>query len=188
MNTTNLFVELVVIGVGAAIWVMLLVLSLFGFGWVSFDTLLSLPAIIPCLAVVYVLGIVLDRMADKIFEQWAAPLASQWFKSAEEYRRARTFIYTRSDALRDLFEYSRSRLRICRGWALNSFLILITLNVFVWSRVTPEDVRFKVSMFGTIFFLFLGMGAWRAWHRLVGNEYKRLHEQYTYLNDQKRKA
>lgn len=188
MNTTNLFVELVVIGVGAAVWVVLLLLSLFGYGWISFDTLLSFPALIPGLAIVYVLGIVIDRIADKIFERWATPLGSQWFKSAEEYRRARMLIYTRSDALRDLFEYSRSRLRICRGWALNSLFILLTLNLFVWSQMPPESLRWKISFFGTLFSLLFGIGAWRAWYQLVRNEYKRLHEQYTYLNAQKKKA
>ena len=60
MSTTSLFVELIVVGVGAAIWLTLLTLALFGYGWVQVpaDKALSIPAAIPILAVVYVLGIV----------------------------------------------------------------------------------------------------------------------------------
>lgn len=68
MNTTSLFVELVVIGVGALAWVALLVLSVFGYDWVPLDPLLAAAATVPLLSVVYVLGIVSDRVADLLFD------------------------------------------------------------------------------------------------------------------------
>lgn len=186
MSTTNLFVELVVIGIGATIWVLLLLFTIFGYGWASFETILSWPALIPGLAVVYALGIIVDRFADRLFEQWAVPLGSRWFKSEEEYHRARVLIYTQSDALRDLFEYSRSRLRICRGWAFNSVLTIGALNLFIWVRVPADDLRLKLAVFGSLVFALFAYGAWRAWYRLVSNEYKRLHQQYMFLSGKKK--
>ena len=187
MNTTNLFVELVVIGISAAFWVLLLVFTVFGYGWLSIEELFTWPALVPGLAVVYALGIVVDRFADNFFERRALPLSARWFKSEEEYQHARMFIYTRSDALRDLFEYGRSRIRICRGWAFNSFMSAIALNLFVWVQMPADDVRWKLSVFGSFFFLLFGVAAWRAWLRLVSNEYKRLHEQYIHLSNPKKK-
>lgn len=114
MSTTSLFVELVVIGIGAALWVSLAIFSVFDYTWVPFDKAMSLPAIILGLSLIYVLGIVVDRLADRIFQLRNEPLCRKWFESSEDYHRARTLIYIRSETLRDLFGYSRSRLRICR--------------------------------------------------------------------------
>ena len=65
MNTTNLFVELIVSGVGAAIWVCLLVLLLFDVDRSALVALSAMPVLaIPALAVVYLLGILTDRLSD----------------------------------------------------------------------------------------------------------------------------
>ena len=69
MSTTNLFVELIVIGIGAAIWVVLAALAVFGYSWVPLDQVFSTFAAAPFLGVVYVLGIILDRVADAVFER-----------------------------------------------------------------------------------------------------------------------
>ncbi len=52
MSTTSLFVELIVVGVGAAIWLALLTLALFGYEWVQVpaDKALSIPAAIATLS------------------------------------------------------------------------------------------------------------------------------------------
>ena len=108
MNTTNLFVELIVIGAGATLWTLLLILSLFGYAWVPFGGLLSLPALIPILSVIYVLGIVVDRLADALFEQiWKEGLLASVYSQAnrnEQYRNDRRLLYTESDRLADLLE------------------------------------------------------------------------------------
>ena len=91
MSTTSLFVELIVVGVGAAIWLALLTLALFGYEWVQVpaDKALSIPAAIPILAVVYVLGIVSDRMIDILFHRlWGTKLRSQQFPDTKDYYEA----------------------------------------------------------------------------------------------------
>jgi len=181
MSTTNLFVELIVIGVGAVFWIALVILSVFNYTWVPFDKIISLPTLVPALSVIYVLGIVVDRLADWIFHFWAESLCRKWFESLEEYHAARTLIYTRAESLRDLFEYSRSRLRICRGWALNCILIVSSLNLFIWVRLPADEVRLKLSMFGSLSLGIFALGAWRAWYGLANNEYRRLLEQSTLL-------
>lgn len=186
MSTTNLFVELVVIGTGAALWVSLAIFSVFDYTWVSFDRVLSIPALIPGLSLIYVLGIVVDRLADWVFEYWAKSLCREWFASPKEYHYARTLIYTRSDALKALFEYSRSRLRICRGWTINCMFIIGFLNTFVWIRLPAADfrLRLKLSVFGSLAFGLFALGSWRAWYRLAGKEYRKLSEQFTFLKEE----
>lgn len=50
MGTTDLFVELIVIGMGSTVWIFFLIISIFGFSWVDFNKLFSLPALFPFLS------------------------------------------------------------------------------------------------------------------------------------------
>lgn len=135
MGTTNLFVELVVIGVGAAVWILELVLACFGFGWTQHDFSSSLVTIVAT-ALVYILGIVTDRVADGLFEGFlSAKMRHRVYGAAvAEYYRDRRLLLMRSAAEISLFEYGRSRMRICRGWTVNSLLITVATNVLIWSN------------------------------------------------------
>ena len=182
MSTTNLFVELIVIGVGAFIWLILLVFSMFGYAWVPMDSLQSIGASIPILAVVYVSGIISDRVADTVFEWiWSDDLRKPYFQDRREYYNARRIILTRSERLSDLLEYGRSRLRICRGWAFNSILIAICLNTFVWTKFSDKSFATSISVFGSISILVFALGAWFAWRKLTQNEYRKIKEQAEFI-------
>jgi len=182
MSTTNLFVELIVIGVGAATWVVLLVLALFGYAWVPVDRLFSPPAAIPLLAVVYVLGIISDRIADVVFQwRWNDDLLDLHYSDRADYFSDRRRILTQSERFSELLEYGRSRLRICRGWAFNSVLIAVALNAFLWSIKGEQGFAWAVSIAGSVSMLVFALAAWFAWRKLVMNEYRKIREQAEYL-------
>jgi hypothetical protein len=69
MNTTSIFVELIVIGVGTATILVLLALTVLGYDWVPWSKLTSISVAVPCLSVVYVLGIAFDRLADRLLSR-----------------------------------------------------------------------------------------------------------------------
>jgi len=71
MNTTTLYAELVIVGIGAMIPI-ILVLSLFGdFSWVSelggVATTAVVVLLIPALSIVYLLGIVISNVPFRLF-------------------------------------------------------------------------------------------------------------------------
>lgn len=69
MNTTHLFVELLVIGFGALAWLLLIVAAVLGYDITSVQSnLLSLGTLFPILSFGYVLGILVDRIADWSFD------------------------------------------------------------------------------------------------------------------------
>lgn len=182
VNTTNLFVELIVIGVGASVWLVLLTLAVFGYAWVPVDQLLTPFAAVPILAVIYVLGIVSDRVADAVFESiWSDDLRTPYFRQRKEYYDARRLILTRSERLSDLLEYGRSRLRICRGWAFNSILIAVTHNLLLWLRLADEALAPSISVFGSIALLTFSYAAWFSWKKLSENEYRKIKEQAQFI-------
>lgn len=184
MSTTNLFAELIVIGTGAITWVMLLILSIFGYQWVPLERLFSISALVPILSSVYVLGIIFDRISDTVFEKWWGDgLRRVWFKEKKQYHNARLRILFRSERLWNLLEYGRSRLRICRGWALNSVLIAISINIFVWTRLYEQPFAMTLSVSGTLAMLLLALSSWYAWRKLTLTEYRKIQEQLTLLPD-----
>ncbi len=184
MSTTSLFVELIVIGVGVLLWLLLLAASIFGFSWpAEFDAVI-LVAAVPVLAVVYVLGIIWDRISDWIFQRlWADDLRSAYFDDLSAYYNARRTIITGSEPLSNLLEYGRSRLRICRGWTLNALAGAVALNVLVWTGA-PDDFaisRGLLSALGTGFLVALSCGSWFAWRSLAAAEYRKISQQSVYL-------
>ncbi len=184
MATTNLFVELVIIGTGAAFWLVFAILTVFGYSWISFDRFVKLfspPMLIPALSVVYILGIVVDRLADVLFRRWDESLMPGMFKTREEYQEAKARLYIKSDSLTKLFEYGRSRIRVCRGWAINAVLIACFLNLFLWLRLPPGDTRLKLSLFGTASMVFVLIGTLSTWYELICNEYERVPKQVALL-------
>lgn len=182
MSTTNLFVELIVIGVGASIWLILFTFSMFGYAWVPIDRLLSSSAAVSILAVIYVLGIISDRIADAVFEWvWSDDLRGSYFQDRREYYDARRLILTRSERLSDLLEYGRSRLRICRGWAFNSILVAVSLNTFLWMYLSDKSFAWSISIFGSISLLVFALAAWFAWRKLAQNEYRKIKEQAEFI-------
>lgn len=182
MSTTDLFVELIIIGMGSAIWIFLLIASIFGFSWIDSNKLFSLPALIPFLSLTYVVGIIVDRIADTLFERiWSKKLFGKYYKNKDDFHNDRRIIYIHEGRLADLLEYGRSRLRICRGWVLNSVLIFLALNLFAWAKVPDFNLKIQVSIFGSFFCIFLACGTWFSWYKLTLNDFRRVKEQADFL-------
>lgn len=181
MNTTSLFVELIVIGIGAGFWIALLVFAIFGYSWIPDNNMFSLISAIPFLATVYVLGIVSDRLIDKFFDKlWGTDLRVQYFEGPIEYFKARRIVITSSDRMADIIEYSRSRLRICRGWAVHSILIAVAIPVFAYAQFTDE-MALKISIAGCTIFCILAVSSFIAWKYLTKMQYLKIKEQAEFL-------
>ena len=184
MNTTDLFVELIVIGVGATMWVVLLVLSLFGYAWVPFDHLFALPSLLPILAITYIFGIVTDRVADGLFDKvWKPRLAQQFYGQDGDDYDDRRYIYLRSERLASLLEYGRSRLRICRGWFLNTLLILVSLNLFILRQIVGVSAKLAMIVFSNAFLVLLIYGLWFSWRQLTLADYRKVKRQSAWLRE-----
>lgn len=182
MNTTNLFVELVVIGVGALAWLLLVVFAVFGWAWVPVEAAFSSTALVPLLGVTYLLGIVTDRLADALFHRlWAVKLLRARFATPDDYHADRHEVLLGSERLAALIEYGRSRLRICRGWTLNALLIAGALNLLVWMRLPETAKALRIALFGTITAVLLAAACAYAWYKLSATEYRKVHEQAALL-------
>ena len=180
MSTTKLFVELVVIGAGAFGWFILLALAVFGYDRTLLDALKSPVIVIACLPLIYVLGIITDRFADATFQR----LVKISLKDAEQLSRndqekARRLVFDRSERVAELVEYGRHRLRICRGWAFNSVLSAVMLNILLLRIPDLPVNRITVGIYGTCVALLFAVSGWWSWKRILTNEYRVLKEELT---------
>lgn len=164
MNATNLFVEIVVIGLGAAMVVAMAVLALFGYEWVPVDALQGTGALLLVTGTVYVLGIVADRLADLAFASAAKKKRHDSFGTTAAYQEARSIVYAKSP-MRAQLEYGRSRLRIVRGWTLTA-AISAPLSVVLVCRQAEDAERAAIGATVFVGFIALAVGCAAAWSRL----------------------
>ena len=184
MNTTSLFVELVVIGVGVMIWVLLLAIAFGGVPAAAFDQGLLLAAAIPVLALIYVFGIVWDRFADAIFNRlWGIGLRAHYYAEIGEYYSDRRVLLIEAPALAELLEYGRSRLRICRGWSLNALFISVSLWVLLAVQSEQSESTRALLLVASLAGLLLAAGCWLAWRNLTLTEYRKIRDQARYLDE-----
>jgi len=180
MSTTNLFVELLVIGVAAAIWVLLLVLASFGYSWVPVERILSPAALIPLLSLTYVLGIVTDRLADSLFELlWGRHIRASVYDDDTTYFHDRRSILARGSPSAELAEYARSRVRICRGWAFNLVFVIVAFDVFSLWRLSNH----LLTTLLTLALALLCGACWFAWRTMKHIEYVKTKEEAAFLSE-----
>ena len=136
MATTSLFVEILVIGSIAEIWITLFFLS-----FVDINSALASPAVVlaekfstlllfPLLALTYAIGWVINFLAERLFKPYfQTKFRDQVFKGAGvKYTEARSIvIQNASDEVINEMEFDRHILRIARGSVLNFVMIAIML-------------------------------------------------------------
>lgn len=165
MKTTDLFAEIIVIGVGTLAAIVLLLLSIapelaanIHFG--------SPMALLPALAVAYVLGIIADRAADRMLQR----VANKRRKitdpiSSVQWRLKRDRVFSDHPGVVEDGVYARSRLRVVRGWFLNAILLAIT-SIFYFLHQprtlhSPNSAAFAGVGFGV-----LALACFLVWNHL----------------------
>ncbi len=189
MNTTNIFVELVIIGLGALIWGFLFFALIFNINLLdtSVSTQNNLPSIIISvlfLSFIYLFGILIDRFADLLLTKAGNKLRALSFPNRPDVFKAKIKSYKLDPAFATIFEYSRSRMRICRGWVINSLLILISGNLYIWFSGNAFKISLgalgasplKISFFLSITFILVLIGSFIFWKNLQKSEYEKLKE------------
>lgn len=184
LNTTHLFVELLVIGFGTLGWVLLLGSVLFGYDLSHVSGgFASITALLPVLTFAYLLGIITDRVADWIFDRWDRQhLEAVYGKDFKRYHNDRRTLVHQGAALWAHLEYGRSRLRICRGWALNSFCLLICFNLWLGSPTSRLPIDQIIA--GDAACIALTMLCVMTWWKLNSKEYRKIERQATWLRKQ----
>ena len=150
LATTQLFAELLIIGIGVAIWLAFLLAAVLGVRWTGSVPEIGVSQLSALLGVAYVLGILVDRAAYSLFRRLEQRSRAQVFAdcpptpSVDDKER---YILVNSASLREQILYNRSRLRISRSWILNFALIGIFSGIWMVQQRAWVIVPISVSAF-----------------------------------------
>lgn len=108
MSTTTLYAELVVVGTGALVFILLFFYALFGDqSWLSKfqpDSIGTAIYLIPVLSVIYLLGIVVANVTHRMFEGLEEQLRENVLCGLD-YKHIRNDLYTSGDAQNLVHEF-----------------------------------------------------------------------------------
>src|SRR3954462_277360 len=134
MNTTDLIVEFLVIGIQVALWIALIFLLISGIDWLSAQNIKDFGAVIVALLIPisYPIGIFNDNFSDFLLKRWDNKYRAEFIKDeSSSISRVRTLLNGDSP-LSKLFEYQRMRIRISRSSSLNFSIIGVLLPIFIF--------------------------------------------------------
>jgi hypothetical protein len=147
-------------------------LTVAGYRWISPEFLDTPAVLLVVLPVVFILGIIVDELGDRLSERPKRRIRKDHFGDGYEQivvdlRRAAF----KSPYEKQALEYARRRLR-SSGWVVNAVALLVTLNAFVWIR-SPESLPLeRTSIYGTAAALLLIAGSVFATRSLLESECK----------------
>lgn len=168
MTTSLLFVELIIIGLQAMVW-----LGLLAFSYASIGNLLAcLKDIDGALTVLilgfsYTLGLLVDRLADALYAPWNDRLKKKIIPNpAPNIGTMRYQIDKENTPLNQFLEYTRSRMRIARATSLNMLMILISAVIYMKEKTALSPFEIVPTVF-LILGLFLAVAFVWAWRNLT---------------------
>jgi hypothetical protein len=184
MSTTELSAELLITGTGVALWMAFLTAAIFGLSFQEIVTNTNVFTLVPIVGLVYVLGIIVDRLGYGLFSNPEARILKGMLKpdSTPSLNEMEKFVLTNSEKLGLQVSYNRSRLRICRSWCINFFLIGVTTGIWAYSS------NLKAPFFLPLLSLFLTAAAFQTWRKLVKDYFISIQTSYTFLIEQKRQT
>jgi Flp pilus assembly protein TadB len=163
----------------------------------AIDSSIALVASIPFISLIYVLGIVTDRLIDRLYDKRDDTFLKQFYKQdadtdvsisdlkKKHHEERRTVINTH-ERMADMIEYNRSRLRICRSWSVHALIIACLIPFFAVTNLSPQ-YALNVSIFGFVVFIALSISCYYTWVLLNKTLYKKTNEQYSFILEEEEK-
>lgn len=169
-----LFAELIIIGLEGGIWLLLLALTVFGWQGavnvlaVLYDWQVMLIAVFTPL--LYVLGIILDRLCDRLLQGWGRQIRRKAISDLPVHPTLMRFaLDPKNESVNQQIEYTRSRMRIARASTINVALITLFAATFVLTQplgLAPDRLALVLG-FVLVIGAALTAGSVYAWRSLI---------------------
>lgn len=126
--------------------------------------------VILLLSFLYVVGIIVDRVADTIFSKWEYRIAKEGFPERKKPLVVLRFETSKDDEhLNRQYEYNRSRMRISRSSAINFALttIFALSLVIIHGQGLPNVLKWNLVLAIFLLGTMLSLFAIYAWRKLM---------------------
>lgn len=164
MKTTELFAELLVIGAGS-FSACLLALATIHPDIVSIVDSGTPLSVITALALLYLLGILTDRFADGVFDRLSNRRRGSSAAEVDAWKIERDKVFENQPFWSARSIYAKSRIRVVRGWALNSIFLAISSAVFMAKGSCDICTKESAIVVGVVFTLLCVSCVW-AWRKM----------------------
>lgn len=185
MKTTNMVVEIVVGGLQTTIWVVLLVLNVFGyegFSGIVLSNWLGLSILV--LSLSYTLGVIFDKLWTRLGRRYDLKIRNdEGLSEKGELDRQRTYVFIQSEPAGQFLDSIRSRMRIARATFFNTMLIWFNLLYFIPTWLAPEN-KSIVQIFSIVLCCMIACVAGYSWLNLIRTYYKQLKAFYKTLREE----
>lgn len=131
--------------------------------------------LIPGLALLYLVGILTDRIADWLTGKPLARLRWPHEENYPDWKASRRRLLKESAFFRDNWLYAQSRKRIVRGWILNSIFLMVSSAIFA----LRQDCAMCGARLAGIYclgFLILGGICFFVWRGMNLDEFRAVEE------------
>lgn len=174
MSTTAIFAEILIVGLEASVWLLLLFFSFYppDSAWLERLKDWEYLVTVLVLAAAYALGILVDRVSDSVFTWLLDSLKKtrlkEWIpywrdaqkeKKPEKLSIMRLRMMEREDGRIKFLEYQRSRLRIARATVVNLFCLLLASALFFYRSSILLTKDWLVLEFFVLVFLVVSVFA-----------------------------
>ena len=181
MGTTSLYVELIIIGLETMMWIVSFSIRLTDIKYISIIVKIveTLPSSIFLLGIMYILGLIFDRVSDLIFKKTENQIRDNSGLKAK----SSILIWAESNQ-EEYFKFTRAKIRILRASSINIplFVISITMNIVKYYRAGYLFLFF-VAVTGCILSYF----SWAGYKQTITNYYDKARILEMELNERDRK-
>ncbi|ASB47738.1 hypothetical protein [Alkalitalea saponilacus] len=197
MTTTQIFIELLITGIGGVTWIIAFICAFCG---LDLENIIfkdfSSSSLILLAVFAYVLGIMIDRLGYHFFIGFEEKKISKVFPNDNKYPNEKdfgkkrdiiypkpmiTYIISCSSNLEEQIVYNRTRLRLCRSWIINFFFLFFSFLTYYLMMQTTAPYFLYVFHFSFLFFV---LSLW-IWNRLSEDYYKNIKSSFDILQEEK---
>lgn len=176
MSTTELYVEYMVIGLESLVWIFISFYIIIGRQAIDFlkYCVSNLFSSFVLIGICYILGLVTDRLSDRVFEKRKVKIKNQY------HIKSKTSLAVWGKFNQDEFaKFTLSRIRIVRSTILNSSIIAVLLTYLIYKH------HFNIPLMVFTFLLFIGISTCSnfAHMHLLENYYKKTNALEEMLNE-----
>lgn len=165
METTQLYIELIIIGLESFAWISICVINIIGNKVLSYysNILNNFSSSLLLVGILYIIGVLIDRLADIIFQK-----SEDNIRNASGLKAKSTFlIWKKYDAMK-YSDYTRSKIRILRASIINIPLLTMSVTWCILKYFKEPNTILIFILFLGIFFTYI---SWRSYGLSVKRYY-----------------
>lgn len=149
METTQLYIELIIIGLETTGWFCICIVNIIGNRVINiFSNILNnFSSSLLLIGVFYIIGILMDRLADMVFQK-----GEDKIRTESGLRAKSSFLIWKKYDAQKYADYARSKIRILRASIINIPLIAVSIIWYLLKYFKePFDMLIMISALGLLF-------------------------------------